>query len=64
MYRGRDNSVFLNHKSLQYLDAIAGLPFCAMSQSARRGASDMYGGSPSIISMAMMPRLQMSTFLP
>ena len=46
------------------LEAMVGRPFCAMSQRARRGASVMYGGSPSFISIAIIPRLQISTFFP
>lgn len=43
---------------------MVGVPFVAMSHRARRGDSVRYGGSPSIISMAMIPSDQMSTFLP
>ena len=43
---------------------IVGVPFVAMSQRARRGLSLRYGGSPSIISMAMIPNDQMSTLRP
>jgi hypothetical protein len=44
-------------------ELISGLPWVAMRYRARKGASFRYGGSPSIISMAMMPSDQMSTFL-
>jgi hypothetical protein len=36
----------------------------AIRNKALKGASFRYGGEPSIISMAMMPNDQMSTFLP
>ena len=43
---------------------ICGVPYLAIKYSARSGDSVRYGGSPSIISIAMIPRLQMSTFRP
>lgn len=43
---------------------IVGVPFVAIKYSARRGDSVRYGGSPSIISIAIIPKLQMSTLRP
>jgi hypothetical protein len=43
---------------------IWGVPFVAINHRARKGDSVRYGGSPSIISMAMMPSDQMSTLRP
>jgi hypothetical protein len=41
-----------------------GVPFVAIRYSAFSGSSSRYGGSFSIISIAMMPSDQMSTFAP
>ena len=54
----------LNTSDMFCSSLICGVPLVAMSHSARRGDSVRYGGSPSIISMAMMPSDQMSTFCP
>lgn len=43
---------------------IVGVPLVAISHSARSGLSFKYGGSPSIISMAIIPRDQISTLRP
>jgi len=41
-----------------------GVPFVAIKYNAFRGSSSRYGGSFSIISIAMIPKDQMSTFAP
>lgn len=41
-----------------------GVPLVAIKYSAFRGSSSMYGGSCSIISIAMIPRDQTSTLAP
>ena len=46
------------------LASFIGVPFVAMRYSALRGSSSRYGGSFSIISIAMIPSDQMSTFAP
>ena len=56
----------LSKKSMNSFDilsfpSISGLPFSAMSQMALMGSVPMYGGTPSFISKAMMPKDQMST---
>lgn len=43
---------------------ISGLPLVAIRNSALTGVSFKYGGSPSIISITMIPRLHTSTLLP
>jgi len=46
------------------LSRTSGRPLDAMRYRALSGVSLRYGGSPSIISMMSMPRLQMSTLYP
>lgn len=43
---------------------MSGVPLVAIKYSARNGDSVRYGGSPSIISIARMPVLQISTLRP